>query len=286
MLNTRDCNTGNTILHLAVMHKQAENIKYLLSLPVIKEAASTENQMGFTALDVFEYSTSDFKRLEFQCLLMEAGIKSKRNSFYGLPLQQNLANDIAVADNVRKHKEKKWGLKCLNHVNRWFQHEDGWLEKTRGNLMIVATVISTMSYQAVIQPPDPLKNGETFGVDFMMYNTISFSASLSVILLLLGGIPLRNKFAVWLLSLVMLVNLTVLAAAYVSGTIAASPKALSAIAESPKGEFAAYKIVTGFSVTIFALLMGLSILFLAIRFSVCIGKMLYRFLKCIVYKIV
>ncbi|RHN39386.1 putative PGG domain-containing protein [Medicago truncatula] len=49
---------------------------------------------------------------------------------------------------------------------------------------------------------------------FLICNTICFIASLSVILLLVSGIPINNKFSMWLLSIGMSIVITSLALTY------------------------------------------------------------------------
>uniref|UniRef100_A0A2C9VJ83 PGG domain-containing protein n=1 Tax=Manihot esculenta TaxID=3983 RepID=A0A2C9VJ83_MANES len=44
----------------------------------------------------------------------------------------------------------------INKKIKQQDHQANWLEKTRGNLMIVATVIASMAFQAAVSPPDEL----------------------------------------------------------------------------------------------------------------------------------
>ncbi|TKY64309.1 PGG domain mitogen-activated protein kinase 15-like [Spatholobus suberectus] len=110
-----------------------------------------------------------------------------------------------------------------------------WMEEKRGSLMVVATLIATITFQIAINPPGgvwqsdadsqqgcaPGKRCEAgtsvlaFRGDkdqklkyeiFILLCTISFSASLTTILLLICGIPLRNKFVMWFLTIVMFIS--------------------------------------------------------------------------------
>ena len=56
-----------------------QTVRYLLSYPKIIEEANSQNDLGFTALDIIEHTPKDFKSLEIQLMLTEIGIKSKKN---------------------------------------------------------------------------------------------------------------------------------------------------------------------------------------------------------------
>lgn len=133
-------------------------------------------------------------------------------------------------------------MECVKYPNKW-------LEEECGRLMVVATMIATMTFQAVANPPGGvwqenntntsilLKDGSNYTVcseeylcvagtavlghvfpteflRFIKFNTISFLASLSIILLLVSGCPLRNRICMWLLSMALCVILTFMALTY------------------------------------------------------------------------
>ncbi|VVA97558.1 unnamed protein product [Arabis nemorensis] len=115
-----------------------------------------------------------------------------------------------------QHQESsEWFVKYL-------KRQGDWLEKTRGNLMVAATVIAGMSFQVMVNPPggvwqsdnncssggqtgtDPVckvkagtailehessKRGLYLGM--IISSTVSFSASMSLILLVISGLRLR-----------------------------------------------------------------------------------------------
>ncbi|XP_050220444.1 ankyrin repeat-containing protein ITN1-like [Mercurialis annua] len=183
-LNSMD-NDGNSVLHLAVIMKQVETIKYLVSIPDIKVEATT--------------LSSIFK---------EYPINIKK-----FPSGQNSNNSENGGD---------------------------WLEKARGNLMVVATVIAGMAFQAAMNPPGGVwesDNKECFTSEgqmrtckagtsilaytdktrhhqFILDNTISFSASLTTIFLLISGVPLKKKVYIWILLMGMCVALVFTSATY------------------------------------------------------------------------
>lgn len=135
----------------------------------------------------------------------------------------------------------------INKKIKQQDHQANWLEKTRGNLMIVATVIASMAFQAAVSPPDELWKEHSqekecsFGKmkeaminkkiiqarnlaincinkynsqEFIICNTVSFSASLSIIFLL-TVLPLRNKISMWILLVAMSITVVFIAATYV-----------------------------------------------------------------------
>ncbi|KAJ0076461.1 hypothetical protein Patl1_33603 [Pistacia atlantica] len=119
---------------------------------------------------------------------------------------------------------------------------DDQYEKLRGNLMVVASLIAQMSFQVATNPPGGFWQVNTekfdegcpkgFGIckagtsvlaytskrDYHMFtacSTLSFVASLSVILLLISQVPLRNKFFVGILIIGMWSSVTLIAGAYI-----------------------------------------------------------------------
>ncbi|TKY64307.1 ankyrin repeat protein [Spatholobus suberectus] len=129
-------------------------------------------------------------------------------------------------------------------VTRSGSQHGHWMEQRRGSLMVVATVIATMTFQIAINPPGGVWQSKAgskegcapgkiceagtsvlaFGGEnhqqlkyeiFILLCTISFSASLTTILLLICGIPLRNKCFTWLLIIVMCISVICTAGAYV-----------------------------------------------------------------------
>ncbi|KAK4432844.1 hypothetical protein Salat_1046600 [Sesamum alatum] len=94
-----------------------------------------------------------------------------------------------------------------------------WLGRKRSALMVVASLIATVAFQAGLTPPggvwqdnftvdengNPVSNPHSVGQSIMAYqapraygifmilNTIAFLASLSIILLLVSGLPMRRR---------------------------------------------------------------------------------------------
>ena len=197
----------------------------------MKEDANALNWMGFTALDVLEHSPKDFKRFALQNILMDAGVERANN-------QNNLPPPSATM--IGHHESGK-----PTQLSKQRSKQKGnWIEEMRGALMVVATVITTITYQPALSPPGGVWQSDikdsnqanacsgknkceagTFvlaygGYEdgflyFLICNSIAFTASLSVIFLLISGVPLKNKFFMVILTLAMCTTLTFLGFSYV-----------------------------------------------------------------------
>ncbi|CAB4278540.1 unnamed protein product [Prunus armeniaca] len=166
---------------------------------------------------------------ELDQILVEPGMETKRTTADAVQIQHTA---VAAA----------WWL--INRLVNCLEYPKTWLEETRGMLMIVATMISTTTFGAAVYPPGSVwqdnntnssAGGTTYCTQnnicfagtsvaasgfpkdflaFVTFNTISFIASLSVTLLLVGGFPLRNRVIMWLLSMAMCLTLTSMAITY------------------------------------------------------------------------
>ncbi|XP_048424238.1 ankyrin repeat-containing protein BDA1-like [Pyrus x bretschneideri] len=248
-LNSRaGCDGGVTILHLALMLRQIKTIRYLLSVDAIRAEAIGVNGMSLTMLDILEYSSvarEDFSRsLEIQQILMDAGLIRRQSNENDNPNSAVAAAAVVVSPSPRTVKKKKKGSKPPGWFWRklmiWLGYPHEWVKETRGSLMVVATVISTMTFQDVVNPAGRLwvdslaktsrtvwrENNDTVttlgqGKDpmdyfpsFIAYNTVSFLASLTVTLLLISRFPLHDRLSTWLLSMSVCVTLAFLALTY------------------------------------------------------------------------
>ncbi|KAM7497923.1 hypothetical protein LguiA_022337 [Lonicera macranthoides] len=215
-VNTKD-DRGNTILHLAIIKKQFQTINYLLSEGGIDGNALTK--IGFTALDLLELYPRDFETMKIREILTGANIKratdlidtSPPSSSVILPL--NMTGQLSISQC------------CYNRVKHFIlmiwkdflKSEPRWFEEARGNLLVAATVIASMAFQAAVNPPSGVWQesskdeshmaGYSIAATrypyeynaFLLYNTTSFLASLSTVLLIIGGFPVKHKATTWLL---------------------------------------------------------------------------------------
>ncbi|BFG25289.1 hypothetical protein CerSpe_115630 [Prunus speciosa] len=269
MLIDQKDNRGNTPLHLAKMYHHPKvvdlltfdrrtNLKVLndrgmtsvdISESTLETSASyhgiipavKEEENGVIQLYSSEQNPRDSSSLpELDQILVEPGpgMEKKRTAAAAGQIQNKV---VAIA----------WWL--VNRLVNCLEYPRTWLEDTRGILMVVATMISTITFEAAVNPPGGVwqenntnssAGGTTYCthdniclagtsvagsvfpkifLEFVTYNTVSFIASLSVTLLLVGGFPLRNRVIMWLLSMAMCLTLTFMALTYIHALIIVFP---------------------------------------------------------------
>ncbi|THG22042.1 ankyrin repeat-containing protein BDA1-like [Camellia sinensis] len=198
---------GNTILHIVTNLKQVETIRYLLQETAVEVNAANGN--GITALDIIEHMPiRDLKAMEISRLLMQAG------GHIGHQLRDHGSGhgEILVSQPPS----------LVNGTLRPPTNKHDWLNRKRNGLLISATVIAGMAYQSGLTPPDGLKsngNSDMTATEFQVFwiaNTISFVASLTIMLLLVSGLPLKNRIVRWMLLVAMWVTITTLVMSYSS----------------------------------------------------------------------
>ncbi|GAB2222995.1 hypothetical protein Droror1_Dr00017128 [Drosera rotundifolia] len=189
ILNAKDAD-GNSILHLAVACKQLEVIQFLLTCRKLDKNALNSN--GMAAIDVFARGPRDTKK------------------------------DLEIRKILRGAKF----LHAVSFRSEWEKHTM-WLENQRSTIMVVASLIATMAYQGGLNPPggvwqdsQPSTTGampshivgtsviaRTYAYEYNMYmvvNTVGLVSSMSIILLLISGLPCRGfsvrmmMFFMWL----------------------------------------------------------------------------------------
>ncbi|XP_030514167.1 ankyrin repeat-containing protein BDA1-like [Rhodamnia argentea] len=251
---------GNTILHLAVARKQLELIKYLLSSTGIE--VNAQNAKGFTALDVLSEGPRDLRDMEIKQLLQRAGA----SLIYQTSLGRDTIEAIPIAQPYVKQKSDT-KPPVMKH-----KHKD-WLGRKRSALIVVASLIATVAFQATLSPPggfwqddftaDPAKNGkekshhvgmavmatslpQAYG-QFMIFNTLAFLSSLSIILLVVSGLPMKRRRWMWTQMVTMWIAITALTFTYFIAWIHMTP-------EDDRGVF---NTVTRVSVFLWLCLMGL-----------------------------
>ncbi|KAK9683802.1 hypothetical protein RND81_10G165500 [Saponaria officinalis] len=171
VINLRDFD-GNSILHLAVATKQPEMVKFLVKNKKMEKNAINTNDL--TAMDIHIRSKTGINHSEIWVALKKAKALKAKTSL------------------KPRHKHKTW------------------LERQRNALMVVASLIATMAFQVGINPPggawqdnmDGHIAGNSIMADvdkdqydrLLIYSTIGLISSLSVILLLISGLPCKRLF--------------------------------------------------------------------------------------------
>ncbi|XP_071703813.1 uncharacterized protein [Rutidosis leptorrhynchoides] len=201
---------GNTLLHAAAFSKQTQILNYLLEIESIKANGNVVNKLGLTALDVLDHCPRDLKALEARQILMEAGVLRASNlNTLPKPLQKSTKSS---------HTTKQKGGLLSRTWARYANNDHNWLEKQRAVLIIAALIVAVTAFNTGVNPPGgaitntqngryELGNAVQTEVDmdqfnmFVMYNTFSMIISLGVVLVLISGLSLRNKFLMWLLTL-------------------------------------------------------------------------------------
>ncbi|CAI0408993.1 unnamed protein product [Linum tenue] len=245
---------GNTILHSAAMFKQVQTTSYLVSLPSMGAAVNSLNGFGSTALDCLELCPKDFKSLRIRDLLVEAGGKRAKEimtSSTAPPKIPSLpiSSSSPLATNMGRPATKSMGQRFKNFLD----YDPKWIDDMKGSLLVVAGLMAQMSFQAATNPPGGVWQENVVSPDggfgcqnttsglcragtsvhayrdpevlyvFMGLNTMAFGASLCVMLLIIGGFPLRKRFFIWMMAQAMCAALGCMTAAFAVGALLVTP---------------------------------------------------------------
>ncbi|KAG8391448.1 hypothetical protein BUALT_Bualt01G0188900 [Buddleja alternifolia] len=271
-INSRDGN-GNTVLHVAVADNQIETTEYLLSIPTIQ--VNTPNLNGMTSMDIL------FQR--------------RREMNIDLHLQESLNRSGAKENNSPRLVHRNIANPRKNAWKKLLNHQDDWLDKKRSALMVVASLIATMAFQVGIAPPVhvwddcntvhdiPPRSRPTYYLKvmynylkgdarFYIINTTSFIASLSIILLLMSGLPLKNRVFMWMLMVITWIAITAIALTY----------SVAVLLLTPSTHEKSINVVIGFTVFIWICLMALLLFGHTVRLFVRMVKVFVKMVKLLV----
>nr|XP_029117206.1 ankyrin repeat-containing protein BDA1-like isoform X2 [Elaeis guineensis] len=156
LLNSKD-EKGNTILHLTVAKRQFQILKFLLSKPVIQ--VNSFNLKGFTPLDVLLELPSEHGDLILGEMIRAAGGKKAEEESppeaQSHPIQRAI-NPVSTSPTRSNWKGRLLQFFYLAHRGK-ASRRDLRVEQehgdTRSTLMIVATLIATVTFQAGLNPP-------------------------------------------------------------------------------------------------------------------------------------
>ncbi|KAK2994975.1 hypothetical protein RJ640_021531 [Escallonia rubra] len=309
LANAQDHN-GNTILHTATTLKQMETMKYLLREPAIVKVNAL-NANGFTALDVIQHMPRDIKSVDIRDLLVTAGalraIDLSPVSRATNPATRGDDHDNGITTSQRSRKRKPaWWKRILKVLQNRLKKQHPWLENWYEALLIAATLIAAMAYQAALSPPGGLwqddktvdlggnKNITFYAgtslmaahfpimyVIFCFFNTSSFVAALSVVFLVVSGIPQKRRIFAWLLMAVMWVAITFMTAAYLVSMIVVTPWKSGSIVKNWKiDDFNSkwYPLLYGAGMTVVAWLslVGVVLLVYICRILMWITRILWK----------
>ncbi|XP_039166444.1 ankyrin repeat-containing protein BDA1-like [Eucalyptus grandis] len=263
-INLRD-EYGNTILHLAAVDRQTKTIVFLTNKGV---DPNITNFRGFTAQGLLAQG----QNTEIAIEIMDSVPQTSRN--LEPSRRTGYANNTAtsfhppVVEQNKRETKRKW------------QHS---MHKT---LMVVAVLLATMAFQTSITPPGGLwqenednhKEGESIMAGryskpykiFITCNTISFIASLSIILVLISGLPLKRLWiTTWIVMLTMWVAITFMAVTY----------AISIWVFTPDNELKITENTIGIAVLAWVGLMALIFLCHVVRLIVKLVRKVLKFVR-------
>ncbi|KAJ0008313.1 hypothetical protein Pint_29040 [Pistacia integerrima] len=216
---------GNTILQVSAMLKQFETTRYLLSVPKIKVDVNSLIENGFAAIHRNGTTPSN---LQYPITETTTKAQSTRSA--------TKKSKAALKKEAKSHAALSsttydWTKKVMKYKGNKY-------ENIRGNLIVVATLIATMSFQVATNPPggdwkSDITNKKdqncTIGAvncvfktsmdeythdKLVFFSTISFSGSLCIILWLISGVPLKNRFSVGILLIGMWATVLLVADTY------------------------------------------------------------------------
>ncbi|KAJ9673974.1 hypothetical protein PVL29_023496 [Vitis rotundifolia] len=253
-VNSKD-DYDNTVLHTATALKQYETAKYLVERPEMEVNAVNGN--GFTALDIIQHMPRDLKGMEIRESLVKAGALS----FGNIPALPGKGHQLMgesgitmVIENPQLSPpppaaevltEAKASTPLRSREKKIRENKKEWTKKKLDALMVAATLIAGMAFQAAVNPPGGVWSEEEdvgegkkvlAGTSimahnypkwyrlFMECNAVSFVASLCIVFLVVSGVPfVKKRILTWLLMIIMWITLTFMALTYLCSILVIAP---------------------------------------------------------------
>ncbi|KAM6541866.1 hypothetical protein CsatB_006313 [Cannabis sativa] len=201
-VNAKD-DYGMTILHLAVTYKQIETVKFLLTNTKIEVNAVNANM--FTSLDILAQSQRSEKDFDIVESLRSYG--ASRTIDQPVPMKRPIIRDAIASPEIRNDHA---GISPPGGL--WEDHGTSYDESISKNVTHVAGE-SIISYYP---------NMSDYHA-YLISNTVGFVGSLSIILLLVTGLPFCRKFLMWTLTVILWVTITAMTITYLIAIIVAAP---------------------------------------------------------------
>ncbi|KAF5180769.1 Ankyrin repeat-containing protein bda1 [Thalictrum thalictroides] len=197
---------GNTILHLAAYKQQFQIIDIMLGTIGFREVVdmNTMNKSGLTTLDVLrQQAVGQDSNTETEEILIHAGGVGGKNIITIDPPVQSSANNFKEPLVIMEKLFQGFPME------EWAKEIENSPSETRSALMVVAVLIATVTFQAVLSPPGGFNNFDfqnkwllneitnmaadnpIFFILFSVMNTIGFVTSLAMITVLTRRFPLK-----------------------------------------------------------------------------------------------
>ncbi|KAF8388768.1 hypothetical protein HHK36_025448 [Tetracentron sinense] len=211
-------------LHLCVEYNRLEALKVLVeSVTDDDEFINSKDDNGKTVSDLAKAKN---QKQIIKYLATRTG--EEVNAF-----NSNGSTTVDIPDSPQGSSSKK---QFQNHGD-WLK--SSWLKKKREAVMVAATVIAAMALQVGLSPPGGVwqensKEKDGFGNPLyyagtsilahnnpaafhlvMAFNTVSFVNSLSLVLLLISGLPFKHRIYTWILLVSMWINISFMGFTYI-----------------------------------------------------------------------
>ncbi|KAF8032208.1 hypothetical protein BT93_D1202 [Corymbia citriodora subsp. variegata] len=242
VLNCRD-GQGNQTLHLAVARKQYEVVKFLLSGEAIDQnliEVNARNEAGLTPLDILVLVNSEASDAEIAEILMRSGATRPVGSPSVVVATGDPEPQTEQSNRNHFQSRRTWTGRCLyflvNGGSPWLEYFMYKKERespadVRNALLVVATLITIATYQAVLQTPGGFwqndsgsssnsTEGTNNGIQsyiagqavlgtkkpvsyvfFLFFNSVGFFASIRMIHILTSGFPMQMELKVAVVAL-------------------------------------------------------------------------------------
>ncbi|CAI0408999.1 unnamed protein product [Linum tenue] len=244
---------GRIPLHLATMRGRSDVVRELVGAR--PESVLVKLDDGETVLHLYclELCPKDFKSLRIRDLLVEAGGKRAKEIMTSSTAPKipslPISSSSPLATNMGRPATKSMGQRFKNFLD----YDPKWIDDMKGSLLVVAGLMAQMSFQAATNPPGGVWQENVVSPDggfgcqnttsglcragtsvhayrdpevlyvFMGLNTMAFGASLCVMLLIIGGFPLRKRFFIWMMAQAMCAALGCMTAAFAVGALLVTP---------------------------------------------------------------
>ncbi|CAI9093758.1 OLC1v1029319C1 [Oldenlandia corymbosa var. corymbosa] len=229
---------GGNVLHLCIKYNQFEALKFLVQTIQDDDFSNQKDDAGMTILHL-AVSNKQTKTIRYlvENKVVQVNVKNENGK---------TPSDLLKGENNNSEVAKILhcaGAKRGKEIGSCEATGSDWLRRKRESIMVVASLIATMAFQAGLNPaggvwqddnldgPNPHVAGTAVMAQkqpryheyFLRTNSVAFVSSLSTILFLISGLPFRNKFFCWALMVTMWLTITAIALTYGISIVIVTP---------------------------------------------------------------